>query len=220
MGIARSLERRLERLADGLSAAVFRGRMHPVDLANRLVRQADLLVTDHPAGPGIPNRFEVAVNDHDLDPSLDVAALTAELERTVRATAADRGWLVHGPIAIQIGTDPSVGRGSIRCTAESQPGNLRAWAELVEHRGDRSFAIGDNRALVGRASEANIKLDEPEVSRHHAVLFREAEGIWVMDLQSANGSTVNGREISSEPYPVGSGDMLSFGPATFALKVV
>ena len=40
MGLARNLERRLEKLVDGLSATVFRGRMHPVDLANRLVRQA------------------------------------------------------------------------------------------------------------------------------------------------------------------------------------
>lgn len=220
MGLARSLERRLERLADGISAAVFRGRMHPVDLANRLVRQADLMVTDHPPGPRIPNRFEVSVNDHDLDPSIDITALTSELERTVHETAAGRGWMIRGPIGVHITTDPTVGRGSIRCTAESEPGALTPWAELAEHRGERSFAIGDNRALVGRASDATIRLDEPQVSRHHAVVFREAEGIWVVDLQSANGTTVNGRVVTYEPAPIGSGDMLSFGPATFALRIL
>ena len=219
MGLARSLERRLERLADGISAAVFRGRMHPVDLANRLVRQADLMVTDQPPGPCIPNRFEVSVNDHDLDASIDISALTTELERTVRETAADRGWMIRGPIGVEIKTDASVGRGSIKCSAESEPGELRPWAELAEHRGDRSFTIGDNRALVGRAGDATIRLEEPEVSRHHAVVFRQAEGIWVVDLQSANGTTVNGRVVTPEPAPVGSGDMLSFGPATFALRI-
>ena len=219
MGIARSLERRLERLADGISAAVFRGRMYPVDLANRLVRQADLMVTDHPAGPAIPNHFEVSVNDHDLDPSLDTTALTAELERTVGQTATDRGWMIQGPIRIRITTDSSVRRGSIACSAESQPGDLRPWAQLAEHRGERSFAIGDNRALVGRASDVTIRLEDPEVSRHHAVVFREADGIWVIDLQSANGTTVNGRIVTAEPAPIGSGDMLSFGPATFAERL-
>ncbi len=71
MGLARNLERRLERLADGISAAVFRGRMHPVDLANRLVRQADLLVVDEPGGPRIPNRFDVWVNKSDMHEGID-----------------------------------------------------------------------------------------------------------------------------------------------------
>jgi hypothetical protein len=220
MGLARSLERRLERLADGISAAVFRGRMHPVDLANRLVRQADLMVQELPAGPGIPNRFEVSVNDHDLDPSIDIAALTTELSNTVSETAAERGWMIQGPIQVHMTTDPNVGRGSIRCSAEAEPGQLHPWAELAEHRGDRSFSIGDNRALVGRAGDATIKLEDPEVSRHHAVIYRQAEAIWILDLQSANGTTVNGRNVTSEPVLIGSGDMLSFGPATFALRVL
>ncbi len=193
--------------------------MHPVDLANRLVRQADLMVADDPAGPAIPNHFAVSINDHDLDPSLDTNALTSELERTMHQTAADRGWMIRGPIRIQITTDPSVGRGSIKCMADSELGDLRPWAELTEHRGERSFPIGDNRALVGRAGDATIKLEEPEVSRHHAVVFREAGGTWVVDLQSANGTTVNGRVVTAEPAPIGSGDMLSFGPATFALRI-
>ena len=92
MGLARNLERRLEKLADGLSAAVFRGRMHPVDLANRLVRQADLMVDDGPAGPEIPNRFSVSVNEGDIEPTIDLGDLTAELDRTLYQTAAERGW--------------------------------------------------------------------------------------------------------------------------------
>jgi pSer/pThr/pTyr-binding forkhead associated (FHA) protein len=73
---------------------------------------------------------------------------------------------------------------------------------------------------VGRASDATIRLEEPEVSRHHAVVFRKADGIWVVDLQSANGTAVNGRDVTAEPASVGSGDMLSFGPSTFALKIL
>ena len=43
MGLARELERRLERLVDGATAAVFRGKMHPVDMAEHLVRQVDFM---------------------------------------------------------------------------------------------------------------------------------------------------------------------------------
>jgi hypothetical protein len=220
MGIARNLERRLERLADGLSAAVFRGKMHPVDLANRLIRQADLMVTDTGSGPQIPNQFTVAVNSHDLDAALDTHRLERELTHALAATAAERGWRIAGPIDVAVAGGDSVGRGSIKCTATAAPGPLPAWGELAEHRGNRHFSLVDNRNLIGRADDCDIVLAEPEVSRHHAVVFREGGSLWVADLHSANGTTVNGKAVNTEPLEIGSGDMLSFGPATFALRVL
>jgi hypothetical protein len=220
MGLARNLERQLERFADGLSAAVFRGRMHPVDLANRLVRQADLMVVDDDTGPTIPNQFTVAVNDADLDPDIDIAQLTRQLNLTLEETATDRGWRIGGPIDVQLITDSSVGKGLIKCTATPIPAPLPPWGELAEHRGEREFSLGDNRSVIGRSDGVDIKLDEAEVSRHHAVIFREGGRIWIIDLGSANGTTVNGNPVTTEAAEIGPGDMLAFGPSTFALRTV
>ncbi|HHC09517.1 MAG TPA: DUF2662 domain-containing protein, partial [Actinobacteria bacterium] len=68
MKLARELERRLERFVERTSAAVFRGRMHPVEMADRLVRQVDFLRTEGVAGPEVPNVLSVAVHPADLDP--------------------------------------------------------------------------------------------------------------------------------------------------------
>jgi len=220
MGLARNLERRLERFADGLSATVFRGRMHPVDLANRLVRQADLLVVDDDTGPTIPNQFTVAVNDADLDPDIDIAQLTRQLNLTLEETATDRGWRIGGPIDVQLTTDSSVGKGLIKCTATPVPAPLPPWGELAEHRGEREFSLGDNRSVIGRSDGVDIRLQEAEVSRHHAVIFREGGRIWIIDLGSANGTTVNGNPVTTEAAEIGPGDMLAFGPSTFALRTV
>ena len=219
VGIARNLEKRLERLADGLSATLFRGRMHPVDLANRLIRQADLMVNEDTTGPYISNVFSVAVNPDDLAADLDQRRIEAELSYTLDATATDRGWRIGGPVAVIVTTDKSVGRGSIRCDATSVPAALPAWGSLTEHRGDRSFGLSDNRVVIGRSSEADITLDEPEVSRQHAVLFRQGGRLWVADLGSANGTAVNGFQLGQDDLEVGQNDMLSFGPTTFALRI-
>ncbi len=152
MGLARNLEKRLERLADGLSAAIFRGRMQPVDLANRLIRQADLMVTEDVTGPRIPNFFDVAVSEADVDASLDTEQLAAELSYTLAATATDRGWRTGGPVSVRITVDNSVGRGSIRCAATPIPAEMPPWGELAEHRGERSFALRDNRIVLGRSA--------------------------------------------------------------------
>ncbi len=219
MGIARNLEKRLERLADGLSATLFRGRMHPVDLANRLVRQADLMVVETPTGPTIPNAFSVAVNPDDLASDIDPRRIEEELSHTLDVTATDRGWGIGGPVSVRINTDKSVGRGSIRCEARPVPADLPVWGGLSEHRGERAFALSDNRVVVGRSSDAAVTLEEPEVSRHHAVLFREGGRLWIADLGSSNGTAVNGYQLGPEPLEVGPNDMLSFGPATFALRI-
>ena len=219
MGIARNLEKRLERLADGLSATLFRGRMHPVDLANRLVRQADLMVVETATGPSIPNAFSVAVNPDDMSPDIDPSRIENELTHTLEVTATDRGWRIGGPILVRISTDKSVGRGSIRCDATPVPAALPAWGRLSEHRGERDFELSDNRVVIGRSSEADVSLDEPEVSRHHAVLFREGGRLWVADLGSSNGTTVNGHQLGPDALEVGPNDMLSFGPTTFALQI-
>ncbi len=217
--IARNLEKRLERFADGLSAAIFRGRMQPVDLANRLVRQADLMVTETATGPEIPNFFDVTVSEADLDPELDPATLAGELGYTLTSTAADRGWRTGGPISVRISTDASVGRGSIRCSATPVPAEMRNWGELAEHRGERIYPLRDNRVVVGRSSGADVTIDDAEISRTHAVIFRQGGRLWLVDMGSANGTQVNGYAVSSEPLEIGSGDMLSFGPTTFALRV-
>jgi hypothetical protein len=219
VGIARNLEKRLERLADGLSATLFRGRMHPVDLANRLVRQADLMVIETATGPSIPNFFSVAVNPDDMASDIDSSRIEAELGHTLDATATDRGWRIGGPVSVRITTDKSVGRGSIRCDASPVPAALPGWGELSEHRGERSFALFDNRVVVGRSSDADITLDDPEVSRHHAVLFRQGGRLWIADLGSSNGTAVNGHQLGSDAIEVGPSDMLSFGTATFALRI-
>jgi hypothetical protein len=153
-----------------------------------------------------------------MDPAVDTAQLTTELSHTLTATAADRGWRTGGPISVDLATDAAVGRGSIRCSATALPASLPRWGELAEHRGDRAFDLADNRVVIGRSREADVNLDEQEISRQHAVLFREGGRLWIVDLSSANGSSVNGIPVGTDPLEVGSGDMLSFGPITFALR--
>lgn len=219
MGLARKLEQRLERLVDGLSSAIFRGDMHPVELAGRLVRQADLAVTEGPIGPTIPNHWVVAVNPRDLP---DVAGddLGRELAVALAETAAERGWRTGGPVMVRVDENETVVPGSIGCTPSSQPGKLQPWAKLVGPGGSPVLDIGDNRTLIGRSPTADIILTQPEVSRLHAVIFRKEGGVWLVDLGSANGTRCSGQEVTGEAVAARTGDVLEFGPATFALRLV
>ncbi|MFQ3565972.1 MAG: FHA domain-containing protein [Aggregatilineales bacterium] len=57
------------------------------------------------------------------------------------------------------------------------------------------------------------------VSRRHAVLVRHEDSMHVVDLNSVNGTYLNGRRLPPElPYPVRNGDVVCLG--TLELRFV
>jgi len=75
----------------------------------------------------------------------------------------------------------------------------------------------DGQMLVGRSDECDIRVAEGHPSRRHARLSIDASGLWVEDLASANGTRVNGREITS-PTLLRSGDKVAFDLAEFLVE--
>lgn len=59
----------------------------------------------------------------------------------------------------------------------------------------QSFLLDDVENLIGRETWCQVRLNSRTVSRKHARIFREADGYFVEDLSSVNGTSVNGRRI-------------------------
>lgn len=220
MKLARELERRMERFVDGLSAAIFRGRMHPVDMVNRLVRQADLDVVETKAGPQVPNHYRVRINPGDLDADLDRDELAYELMHALATTAADRGWRTGGPVRVEIATDEAVAAGTLRCEGSTVLGPLPSWGQLIDTRGSHAIELTDNRVVIGRADDADARLPQSEISRYHAIVFRQGGRTWATDAGSVNGTSVNGTPVHTKPVPISAGDELTLGPATFFFRLL
>ena len=63
---------------------------------------------------------------------------------------------------------------------------------------NREFPLSHTTALLGREPDCDIILSDRNVSRHHAMLSREPEGIIIKDLSSANGTFVNAQPVASQ----------------------
>lgn len=71
--------------------------------------------------------------------------------------------------------------------------------------------------LVGRHRGCDIILNLGAVSRSHGTLIRDSEGTWIYnDLNSKNGSFINGRRVT-EPTEMQGGDVLTVGGTDFEL---
>jgi len=51
------------------------------------------------------------------------------------------------------------------------------------------------RLVIGRGSDCDLVLDEPEMSRRHAVIENSGDGMYLRDLGSSNGTFVNGVQV-------------------------
>jgi S-DNA-T family DNA segregation ATPase FtsK/SpoIIIE len=71
---------------------------------------------------------------------------------------------------------------------------------------------------LGRSSEADIPLDDPDVSRMHLALRLADDGtVTVHDLGSTNGTLLDGQPLTEEPRPLPEGALLRLGESTVAL---
>jgi EAL domain-containing protein (putative c-di-GMP-specific phosphodiesterase class I) len=66
---------------------------------------------------------------------------------------------------------------------------------------------------VGRNEDVDLQIDSKRVSREHAVILKEGDGYRVKDLQSTNGTFVNGTRIQDSP--LADGDMLMIANEEF-----
>jgi len=74
----------------------------------------------------------------------------------------------------------------------------------------RRIALGAGRNEVGREEACDVFLNDASVSRHHARINVEMAAVIVEDLDSKNGTQVNGKRIS-KATAVKDGDAITFG---------
>ncbi|MEU5805852.1 FtsK/SpoIIIE domain-containing protein [Streptomyces sp. NPDC047718] len=73
---------------------------------------------------------------------------------------------------------------------------------------------------IGRSADADVPLDDPDVSRLHCAVTVTADGrVAVADLDSTNGTTVDGAKVGAKPVPLAPGALLRIGESALRLAV-
>ena len=105
------------------------------------------------------------------------------------ADAEDRdAWLVHARSQV------------------TEPGEYLAY----EEDGDiKLVPLTREWTRIGRSLAADIRFDDPTVSRRHALIVRQPDGVRVLDDRSLNGVFVNGQRV--EWRALGDGDEVLVG---------
>lgn len=91
---------------------------------------------------------------------------------------------------------------------------------LVEtgSRAGQSFAVPNGTSTIGRSGDNTFVLDEPDVSRRHARLERNGNYLRIQDMNSKNGTWINGEAVHlSDIQP---GDRIRLGSQELRLDIL
>ena len=236
MSALQRFENRLEQMISGVFARTFRSAVQPVEIASALNREVDntaqILSRDRRL---VPNTFHVELSaaDHQRLGGLG-PQLPRELTEMLQEHAADQSYVFTGPVEVVLETAEDLTTGRFRVRSRSVSPSTVAAGDPTSTQVRRATAVlvvnGENLPLappgivVGRGHDADLRIDDPGVSRRHAEIRVEEphdhQGpprITVHDLGSTNGLSVDGARV--EQATLTDGATIRIGTTTMTLRL-
>jgi hypothetical protein len=199
-----NFEKKLDRMVNGAFAKAFKSEVQPVEIAAGLQRELDDRATIvSRARTVVPNAFVVELSpaDHERLAAFE-HTVSDELTGLVREYAQQQRYAFVGSAQVQLAVDESLGTGVFRIRSEVRPGPQSEQPTPADLSGEPHLEVeGITYPLhavtsLGRGADVDIRIDDPGVSRRHAEIVLGTD-VTIRDLNSTNGTLVNGRMISS-----------------------
>jgi hypothetical protein len=265
VGVLQRFERRLEGMVGLAFARIFKGKVHPAEIAKALTREADEqrsilgegrvlapnvyvvrlgevdfehlgqwseqlageladMVAEHCESEGYQVFDKVIVRlerDDDLPTGVfEVSSLVADPDRPPAPRDVPPPSLTNHPalpplppLRGRVATDTGRQGSSVVGRAGSKPGVTHVL--VVDGPGTR-HELTTGRNVIGRGTEADIRLPDTGVSRKHVDVVLDSGTAICEDLGSTNGTLVNGRRISRQP--LSDGDVIRIGHSVLVYR--
>jgi pSer/pThr/pTyr-binding forkhead associated (FHA) protein len=85
------------------------------------------------------------------------------------------------------------------------------------NKGDE-FPLYEGKNVVGRAPESSVLLFDKKCSRNHCIIHKKGRHYSVEDLDSRNGTLLNGKRVTSKAKSAAFGDVIKIGKTVLVLS--
>jgi hypothetical protein len=273
VGVLQRFERRLEGMVGLAFARIFKGKVHPAEIAKALQREADEQRSVVGEGRVLaPNVYVVRLGDTDFGHLGQWSdQLASELADMVSEHINDEGYQIFDKVTVRLERDGDLPTGVFEVSshvadptarpsarddlAVAGPGlgvpplsghhalpplpplrgrvatdTGKASPPIMGRAGSRPVVthvlvvdgpgtrheLSTGRNVIGRGTEADIRLPDTGVSRKHVDVVLEGATATAEDLGSTNGTLVNGRRISRQA--LADGDVIRIGHSVLVYR--
>ena len=213
-GVLQRFEQRLEGAVTGAFARAFRSAVQPVEIAAALQREVDnsahILSRERML---VPNVFTVELSPPDFDRLNPFSSTLAdELATLVKEHVSEQRYTMAGALEITFTKTGELSTGRFRVRSKTNASvtpvagqrmtetAIRGSNVLIEVNGMK-HPLNPPGVVIGRGNEADLKIDDPGISRRHAQIKIHQSGsettVTVLDLDSTNGVVLNGHKVST-----------------------
>lgn len=214
--VIKKVENKLEKLVEGTFARFFSSELEPVEISRRIVREIELNRSIGVNGDYLaPNDFEVAISQNDYANFVTAKnPLQKELEETIRDYCYREEYIFLGSVNVKLKMEEQLRTGTLRIdTRLKQNENGCPPGALILPDGQR-ITLDNTVISIGRLQESTIFVNDPNISRNQAKVHLGENGYLLSDLDSTNGTLVNGFRMSE--HVLIDHDQIEFG--TFKIR--
>lgn len=212
-----------QRVMEDSVGRLFRTPIQPAKIGRRLERAMEDHQVVTVNGVMVPNDYRVVMHPEDMVIFADfIPSLCRQMEQWLDDLAEERRYTTVDRMHVQIIADQRVKRRSIHAesavvefldddrNSQEQVQRTEVMRVIQEtgnvpplyfrflsgpHSGE-SFVVRGPMTTIGRAVDNDVVIDSDEVSRHHARIEYHDRQYWLIDLDSTNGSLINGERVS------------------------
>ncbi|MBN2548156.1 MAG: FHA domain-containing protein [Anaerolineales bacterium] len=135
---------------------------------------------------------------------------------TVVDMNSTNGTMVNGH-RISANTPQSLNQGDVLRIGDLTGNSVSLVIQAEGAEAMRALSLGkfdlsqQTQVIIGRDPNSYLPLNHPAVSFRHAMVYKQDSNLMVRDLNSTNGTFINGQRIT-QPVPLKSGDVIQIGP--------
>ncbi len=231
----RKFEKRLEKIFEGPFKKLFKGGVQPLEIARRLMREADdgrMMSLNEVLAP---NYYQVYLSPADYERMTGYfERLAAEMEGMIINYASEKDYhlvtrpqlkfeqnddLGEGEFTVVASVDKPAAEGTAETPAGHGSGEeVGALALLSGEAAGSNYSLEGNKTSIGRSDDNDLALRDPRASRFHAEIERGGEGYILRDLASTNGTIVGGRRVRERLLE--DGDIITMGETEMRFRLI
>jgi len=215
VGFLDKAEARIEGAIVSMFSKLSKRQLQPIEISQAVKNAMDVAATSTGKDRTlVPHRYLIKLSAHDKENLSD--QLLRAISSEVANYAGEKSYQLTGDLELKISADSGVQKGRIQ-VGSAAVGSLVSWKPIISYGSERR-ELSSGTTTFGRDDSADVAIDDRGLSRVHFEIAFNGDIAAIRDLQSTNGTFVDGMRVLE--VVLRSGSKISAGRTEFDFELI